>query len=145
MATAITEQELIELEKRYWQAMKDRDVETAVGLTDIPCLVTGPQGVAAIGRREFETMLESGPALRAFELKDGAKMRKLGEDVAVLAYEVHEELSVDGRPLAIDAAECSTWVFRDGRWRCASHAETIEGDPFGRDRETRVELSGAYE
>ena len=48
--------------------------------------------------------------------------------------EVHEELTVDGKPLTLDAADTSTWVRREGRWLCALHTEAIAGDPFGRDR-----------
>jgi hypothetical protein len=41
---------------------------------------------------------------------------------------------VDGKAVTLDAADASTWVRRDGRWRCALHTESIQGDPFGRDR-----------
>ena len=60
----------------------------------------------------------------------------LGPDAAVLAYTVHERLAVDGKSVTIDAADASTWVRRGGRWRCALHTESIQGDPFGRDRRT---------
>ena len=30
------ERELVDLERRYWQALKDKDVEAAVELTDDP-------------------------------------------------------------------------------------------------------------
>ena len=53
-----------------------------------------------------------------------------------MAYQVHEELTVEGKPLTLDAADASTWVRRDGTWRCALHTESIAGDPFGRDRRT---------
>ena len=138
MATAITEKELIELERKFWQAMKDQDLETARRLTEFPCLVAGPQGVGSIDEKTFEAMMKQSPKLESFRLKDGAKMRRISDDVALLAYEVHEELTVDGRPVSIDAADCSTWVRRDGRWACAQHSETIEGDPFGRDRYQEV-------
>ena len=69
-----------------------------------------------------------------FELKEDPKVRMLGEDVAVLAYKVHEQLNVDGKPVTLEAAEASTWVRRDGHWLCALHTEAIAGDPFGRDR-----------
>lgn len=135
MATAITEKELIGLEKRYWQAMKDGDVDAMIGLTDLPCIVAGAQGVGSMDRREFEAMSAgSSYKLERFEFKDGAKMRRLSDDVAVLAYEVHEELTVDGSAVEIDAAETSTWIRKNGKWGCALHSESIEGDPFGRDR-----------
>ena len=39
---------LLDHEKQYWQAIKDRDVQAAMRLTDDPCIVTGAQGVAAL-------------------------------------------------------------------------------------------------
>jgi uncharacterized protein DUF4440 len=73
--------------------------------------------------------------LKRFELKDGAQVRSLGDGVAIVAYQVHEELTVDGKPVTLDAADASVWVRRDGRWLCAMHTESIAGDPFGRDRQ----------
>lgn len=134
MAMAITEKELLELERKFWQAMKDQDVDSAMKLTEFPCLVAGPQGVGSIDEKAFELMLKASPKLTEFRLKDGAKMRRISDDVAVLAYEVHEELTVDGQPVSIEAAEVSTWVRKDGHWACAQHSEAIEGDPYGRDR-----------
>ncbi len=147
MATAITEKELLELERQYWQAMKDGDAEAAIRLTDDTCIVSGPQGVGSIDKEAIAAMFKAATwKLQKFAFKDGAKMRKLGDDVAVLAYEVHEELTVEGQPISIEAAETSTWVRRDGRWACAQHSESIEGDPYGRDRgRMPEEIVGAYE
>lgn len=60
---------------------------------------------------------------------------QLQDDVAIVAYTVHEELTVEGKPVKLDAADASTWVRRDGDWRCVLHTESIAGDPFGRDRQ----------
>jgi hypothetical protein len=61
-------------------------------------------------------------------------VRQLNADRAILGYKVHEDLSVDGEQVSIDAADTSAWVRRDDRWLCALHTESITGDPFGRDR-----------
>lgn len=128
-------QELMQLERRFWQAMKDRDVEEAKKLTDFPCLVSGPQGIGALDEETFTKMMTNGSyRIDRFDLSDGAQARMLGDDVAVLAYRVHEDLHVDGKPVSLDAAESSTWVKRDGKWVCAQHSEALAGDPFGRDR-----------
>jgi hypothetical protein len=82
----------------------------------------------------FEKMMRGASyTIRSAEVGD-AQVRQLSDDVAVVAYEVHEELEVDGKPLSLDAHDSSTWVRRDGRWRCAQHSESLQGDPFGRDR-----------
>jgi limonene-1,2-epoxide hydrolase len=135
MATQTIEAELLDLEKRFWQALKDRNVDAAVRLTDYPCIVTGPQGVGSIDQKTFAAMMNAAPyTLNRFEIKDGAEVRLVRDDVAIVAYQVHEELTVEGKPVTLDAADSSTWVRRDGRWLCASHTESILGDPFGRDR-----------
>ena len=134
-ATKSIETDLLNLERRFWQALQDRDVDTAAALTDEPCILTGAQGVGAIDRKTFVAMMKA-PAwtINSFQIKEGAQVRLLSEDVAIVAYEVHEELTVDGQPVSLDAADASTWVRRNGRWLCALHTESILGDPYGRDR-----------
>ena len=126
--------EILNLEKRYWQAIKDKDAAAAMNLTDESCLITGAQGVSSMDRQALEGMLKNANyTLRDFEVKD-PHVRLVHDDVAVLAYRVHKELTVEGKPVSFDAAEASTWVRRNGQWKCALHAESIAGDPFGRDR-----------
>ena len=135
MANTTLERELLGLENQYWQAMKEKDADAAMSLTDEECIVSGAQGVSRITRRLLSNLLANAPyTLQSFELKD-AEVRQVRDDVAVLAYKVHEELTVDGKPVSLDAADASTWVHRDGRWLCALHTESIAGDPFGRDRD----------
>ena len=134
MANTALATELLDLEKQYWQAIKEKDVDKAMRLTDEECIVTGAQGVARMSREALsETLKKATYTLHDFELKD-EQVHELKDDVAILAYKVHEELTVDGKPVKLDAADASTWVRRDGQWRCALHTEAIVGDPFGRDR-----------
>jgi hypothetical protein len=136
MATKTIEAELLDLEKRYWQALKDQDVDTVMRLTDEPCILTGAQGVGVIDRETLGSMVKSASyTLDRFALNDDAQVRLLRDDVAIVAYQVHEELTVDGKPVTLDAADSSTWVRRNGRWLCALHTEAIIGDSFGRDRQ----------
>lgn len=133
------ERELVNLERRYWQALKDKDVDAAMELTDEPCIVAGAQGVGVIDHPTYVRMMEHASwTIVDFEIGDDVQVRPLGTDTAVLAYTVHEELEVDGEPVAFDAADTSIWVRRDGRWRCATHTESIAGDPYGRDRGSAV-------
>jgi ketosteroid isomerase-like protein len=128
------EAKLIDHEKQYWQAIKDRDVPAAMRLTDDPCIVTGAQGVARITRTAFAGMLQAGGwTLHEFILSD-VQLRLLGDDVAIIAYKVKELLTVDGKSLTVEAADSSTWVRREGQWVCALHTEALLGDPFGRDK-----------
>ena len=129
------EDELLALENRYWQAQKDKDGAAAAELTDEACLIAGAQGVVQIDRSTLLKMMEDASwRIDDYSIGDEVQVRVLGADTAILAYKVHEELTVDGEPVTIDAADTSAWVRRDGRWLCALHTESIAGDPFGRDR-----------
>ena len=129
------EAQLLDHEKQYWQAIKNRDVQAAMRLTDDPCIVTGAQGVARITREAFAGMLQAGGwTLHEVTLSD-VQVRVLSEDVAIVAYKIKELLTVDGKPLTLEAADSSTWVRREGQWMCALHTEALAGDPFGRDRQ----------
>jgi hypothetical protein len=135
MANQAVEQELLGLERQYWQAIKDKDVESAMRLSDESCIVTGAQGVGSIDRNTLAAMMKAASyTLNDFEISKDAKVRLLGDDVAIVAYKVREDLIVEGKPVTLEAADSSTWVRRNGRWVCALHTESLAGDPFGRDR-----------
>jgi uncharacterized protein (TIGR02246 family) len=135
MSTQAVEKELVQLEKQYWQAMKEKNVEAALRMTDDPCIVTGAQGVASIGRDAFKGMMtDASWSLHDYDVSD-VQVRMLSDDVAIVAYKVTEDLTVEGKPVKLEAADSSTWVRRNGRWLCALHTEAIAGDPFGRDRQ----------
>ena len=131
--------ELVSLERRYWQALQDQDDDAALQLTDDPCIVAGAQGIASLDRRTMADMLKQGTwKLLSFKIDPDVKLRMIGDDVALLAYTVHEELTIDGNAVKLQASDASTWVRRDGRWLCALHTEAVAGDPFGRDRRETV-------
>ena len=136
MAQQAFEKELLGLEKQYWQAIKDKDVDAAIRLSDEPCIVTGAQGVGSIDRKSLAKMMKAASyELNDFKFSDDVQIRKISDDVAIVAYKVREDLTVEGKPVTLEAAESSTWVRRDGRWLCALHTEALAGDPFGRDKQ----------
>jgi hypothetical protein len=82
-------------------------------LTDDQCNLTGAQGVTRIERQASAGLMNAAPyTLRAFELND-VHVRLLRDDVAVVAYKVHEQVTVDGKPVTLDAADASIWMQRD--------------------------------
>ena len=134
MASLTVEQELLALENQYWQAIKDKNADAAARLSDDPCIIAGPQGVGRIDRQILRGLMKTASyILHAYQISD-PQVQLLSDDVAILAYKVHEELTVDGKPVTVDAADASTWVRREGHWLCALHTESLLGDPYGRDR-----------
>lgn len=136
MSNANIEQKIYDLEKSYWQAMKDNDKETMLSLTDDPCIVTGAQGVKKFSKKQFFEMMNAPQTckLQSFEFYNDYEVSLLNDNTAVIAYKVKENLEVEGKPIKLEVAESSTWRRRDGKWVCCLHTEALTGDPFGRDR-----------
>jgi catechol 2,3-dioxygenase-like lactoylglutathione lyase family enzyme/ketosteroid isomerase-like protein len=130
------DREIIDLEHAYWRAIQECDLDAAMRLTDETCVVTGAQGFAAINREMFAQMLKSEKwQLNKCEILCDPVIHKPSADVAIIAYQVREEMTVDGKPLTLRAADSSMWIRRaESGWRCALHTESLLGDPFGRDR-----------
>lgn len=124
--------ELAGLEKKYWNAIKEKDSATAAALSCDPCVVVGAQGVGEIDKMTLAKMLDGAEFhLKRFAFED-VHVRQVTDDVAVVAYEVKEDLVVDGENLKLKAFDSSVWVRRDGQWVCVVHTESIAGDPYGR-------------
>jgi hypothetical protein len=128
-------EEIFSLEKKYWDAMQVRDIETMLSLSDEQCIVVGAQGVACLTKESLASMMQTDTyTLKKFKLSDDYQVKILNEDVVVVAYKVTEELLVGDQTINLEASDSSTWVRRGGAWVCAMHSEAIAGDPFGRDR-----------
>src|SRR2546421_11180254 len=93
MPTITREQEIIDLETQFWNAIRDGDAASASSVVSEPCLVTGAQGHAAIDRKTFAKMMEA-PAWTLHEVTfDKANVIFPKDDVAIIAYTVTEQLT----------------------------------------------------
>lgn len=137
METQTKEQEIIETEQRFWDAMQKKDGEAAARLTDDGCIIVGAQGVSAIDRKSMQKMTKEGKwELKQFSFNDKTRqVRFINDDIAIVGYTVSEQIVVEGKTLQFDAHDSSVWVRHDGEWRCALHTESPAGDPFGRDKQ----------
>lgn len=138
MATKAREQEVIDAERKFWDAMQTKNGRAAERMTDDGCIIVGAQGVSSIDPKMMGKMTVEGQ----WELKQYAfdektrQVRFISDDVAIVAYPVNERLVVDGKPLELAANDSSVWIHRDGEWRCALHTESLAGDPYGRDKKS---------
>jgi hypothetical protein len=126
--------ELIALEKQYWDAIKEQDSSAATKLSDDPCVVVGAQGVGQIDKKTLAGMIQGANyKLNEYEVDEKSiKVRPVADDVVVVAYKVREEIEVDGDDITLEAFDSSVWVRRGGKWVCALHTESPAGDPYGR-------------
>ena len=128
------EEELRTLETMYWNAIQAKDEATAMKLSDDQCVVVGAQGVGDVDRERLGKMLKQASyELTSYEFDAKQfQVRKLTDDVAVVAYQVKEDLIVDGKAESLTAFDATVWVKRGDSWLCALHTESLKGDPFGR-------------
>jgi hypothetical protein len=128
--------ELLENERRFWNAMRDKDGEAASEMTADNCIVVGAQGVSAIDKETMAKLTREGDwELERYTFDEStAQVQFLNADVALVAYKVKEKLTVEGKPVNIEANDASVWIRKNGEWLCAMHTESLAGDPFGRDK-----------
>jgi hypothetical protein len=136
MTHTISDQELLDLERSYWDALKERDFRTIGRLTAEDSTVAGASGVAGVDPRSIQKQIESAP----YTIKDyridpqTIRINRLCDDTVSIAYAVHEDLEVDSKPVKLDAFDLSVWKQSGTGWTCVLHTESIKGDSFGRDR-----------
>lgn len=139
MTTDARTLEVLENERRFWNAMREKDGEAASEMTHDNCIVVGAQGVSAIDPSTMARMTKEGDwELERYTFDEStAQVEFLKDDVALVAYNVKEKLTVEGKRVNLEANDASVWIRRNGEWLCAMHTESLAGDPFGRDRTTK--------
>lgn len=119
-----SERQIIELEKKFWNSIKDNDSDTAVTLLTEPALMVSSNGAMKFDHAGYRNMADSG----AFKLLD-FKMSKTQvvfprDDVAVIAYQVDEETEMKGKTTTSKKSYSSTWVREGTSWKCVVHTES---------------------
>lgn len=115
------EAHILELEKKYWQAMEDRDYETVKNLTRFPCIVAGKNGVGTVAEPEFRKMFESGAGsqYKVVEISS-SQSQMIGGNTAIIAYQIQ----IDASGKIMNCACASTWINNGSDWKCALHTES---------------------
>lgn len=119
------ENQILELEKKYWKAMETRDFDTVKSLTRFPCIVAGKDGVRSIDESSFKKMFDSGEGrqLKVLNVSDVIS-EIIGEDSAVIAYLIELEYAVDNQKSSGKFACTSTWARENNNWICVMHTES---------------------
>ena len=137
MTNRITDQELLALERQYWDAIKARDTGIVNRLTHRDSTVAGASGVSGWNPEAVAKAFEA----PQYTVKDyridpqTVRVNRISDDVVSIAYGVHEDIEIsDGKPVKLDAFDTSVWKMTDNGWTNVLHTESIKGDSFGRDR-----------
>ena len=117
--------EIIGLEKSFWDATKKKDGARAAELSGKTSLVTGANGVMNIPKSKMGKMTEDGKwTLESYSF-DNVEVSTPAPDVAIIAYTVRQQVTMDGRSQEMHAADSSTWIHGTNGWECHAHSETI--------------------
>ena len=120
--------EIIALERSYWDAMKAKDGGRTAELSGDHSLVTGARGVMSIAKDNMGKMTEEGGwALNAYEFDD-VEVATPAPNVAIIAYTVRQNVTMNGKTAELHAADSSTWVKGPKGWECHAHSETFLDD-----------------
>jgi ketosteroid isomerase-like protein len=118
-------QQIIDQEKRFWTSMKEKDVATAQSMIHEDCLITGPMGTMRVGPDKYAEMTREGEwRLDDFRFSD-VDVTFPTNDVAVIAYKVHQKGEMKSKPMDLNAADSTTWVRDGASWKVALHTESL--------------------
>jgi len=120
---------LIDLEKKFWQAIVDQDADTAVDLLTEPALMVSSHGAMKFDHDGYRQMAEKGSmVLKSYELSD-MNVVFPNDSTAVLTYHVRQKLAQrgNGKSLLQEMNDTSTWIKDGDRWQCVMHTETPSG------------------
>jgi len=127
-STKPTQDEILALEKSYWDAVKAKDGRRTADLSGDSSIVANTRGVMSIPRERMGAMTESGDwSLESYDMAD-IEFSAPTSDVAVIAYTVRQKLTMQGQPQEFRAADISTWVRGSDGWKCHAHSETFLAD-----------------
>jgi ketosteroid isomerase-like protein len=127
----ISDQELLDLERSYWDALKEHDARTVGRLTAEDSTVAGATGVAGFGPREISKFLEN----TTYKIKDyriepqTVRINRICDDAVSIAYGVQEDLEVNGKPVKLDAVDTSVWKQTANGWTCVARLPACPGEP----------------
>jgi len=116
--------QIIELEKKYWQAMENHDYETVKNLTHFPCIIAGKTGLQSVDEATFKKMFESadGNKIKVLNISN-VETQLLAENTAVTAYQIELQMA-DEKQESMKCICTSTWIKENNNWACALHTET---------------------
>jgi hypothetical protein len=126
IAMATPRETIIGLEKRFWQSMIDNDTDVGVEMLAEPSLLVNAHGTMKFDHTTFRRMADSGAMqLESYQLSD-VEVLFPNADTAVATYRVKQIVRNKGETKGTpqEMADSSTWVRRDGEWRCVMHTET---------------------
>jgi hypothetical protein len=127
-----TQDEIMDLERTFWQSMMDMDVDSAVSLLDEYSTTASARGILYFKPAEYKAMALSGDArITSFEFFDERVIFPI-PNVAIASYKAQQTFTMGGKSHEMVVYDTTTWVKKGGKWVAFAHTETPEQkDPPG--------------
>jgi uncharacterized protein (TIGR02246 family) len=117
-------EELLALEKGSWKAYANHDAKAYSDTMAEDAVVAGSSGDVMKGSKAILADLSNNPCdVKSFDLAD-TKLRQLSPDVALLTYNLTQDVTCGGGKLPAKAFVTAVYVRQGGKWRWASYQET---------------------
>lgn len=128
----VTQDEIMALERKFWQSMMDMDLDTAVSLLDEQSTAASAQGIHYFDPAEYKAMALSGDArITSFAFFDERVIFPV-PDVAIASYKAKQSFTMGGKSHEMVVYDTTTWIRKGGRWVASAHTESPEQkDPSG--------------
>lgn len=120
-----TREDVIALEKSYWDAIKAKDGSRTQELSAKSSLVTGMRGVIRIAKDKMGKMTEEGDWTLDSYAFENVEVSTPTPDVALIAYTVRQSGKMDGKTYDRRAADSSVWIRGADGWECHAHSEAF--------------------
>lgn len=120
-----TQKDIMELERQFWQAIVDMDVDAATSLLDGESVSVSGWGIHHFTPPAYRKMALAGDArVTAFKFSEERVIFPT-PDVAVATYKADQSITVNGRSQDMVVYDTTTWVRKDGAWVASAHTETV--------------------
>jgi uncharacterized protein (TIGR02246 family) len=119
-------EEIVAAEKAGWKAYADHDAKAYGDYWTEDGVEAAASGGVLNSRQEILADLSSTTCkVKSFDLAD-TKVRQLSPDVALLTYNLTQDVTCGKDKLPPKAFVTSVYVRQGPRWRCASYQETAQ-------------------
>lgn len=118
------EKKIIELEKKFWQSMLDRESKAATDLLHEPAVMVSSEGAMTFDHAGYRKMAEDDNyRLVEYKLSD-MKVLFPNDDLAILTYQAKQKTEMKGREMDKTMSDSSTWIRQGNGWACVMHTES---------------------
>ena len=119
-----TQDEIMDLERKFWQSMMDMELDTAASLLDEQSTAASARGIHYFTPAEYKAMAQAGDArITSFEFFEERVIFPT-PDLAIASYKAKQSFTMDGKSHDMVVYDTTTWVKKGGKWVAVAHTET---------------------